>query len=63
MTPHLPQDWEYMNLKNIRAHESNFSIYINRLKNDYLEVTITKREGQVLVKKRIKNGDTISVKL
>lgn len=63
MTPRLPQDWDYMNLENIRAHENSYSIFVNRLNNDYLEVTITKNNGQPVIKKRIKEGEKISVRL
>jgi len=63
MTPRLPQDWNYMNLENIRAHENNYSIFVNRLNDVLLEVTITKNNGQPVIKKRIKDGEKISVRL
>lgn len=63
MTPRLPQGWNYMNLENIRAHENNYSIFVNRLNDVLLEVTITKNNGQPVIKKRIKDGEKISVRL
>lgn len=63
MTPHLPQDWDFMNLENIRAHETNYSIFVNRLNDNLLEVTVTKDNQQPVIKKRIKEGEKISVRL
>lgn len=63
MTPRLPQDWDFMNLENIRAHETNYSIFVNRLNDNILEVTVTKDNQQPVIKKRIKEGEKISVRL
>jgi len=63
MTPRLPRDWDFMNLKNIKAHENNYSIFVKRLNEDLLEVTVTKDNLQPVMKKRIKEGRKISVQL
>jgi len=63
MTPRLPQDWDFMNLENIRAHETNYSIFVNRLNDNLLEVTVTKDNQQPVIKKRINEGEKISVRL
>ena len=61
MTPNIPDDWEYFNLKRIRAFDSNFDVKIFR-KDNKLNVQIIK-SGEIILEKKIKNGETISIKL
>jgi hypothetical protein len=61
LTPHLPKEWNYMNLKNVNGFGSHFDIGIKR-NNEKIEITITK-EGKALLNKKIKNGDSIEIEL
>jgi hypothetical protein len=63
MTPRLPQDWDYMNLENIKAHESKFSIFVKRVDDNFLDVNVTKNNEQPVFKKRIKEGEKITIHL
>ncbi len=63
MTPRLPKDWDYMNLENIKAHENNFSLFVNRLDDNLLEVRVTTSNQKTIFKKRIKEGEKITVRL
>lgn len=60
MTPHLPAKWNYMNLKSVQAFSNIFNIDITRV-GEQLEVVVKTEKG-IVVKKLIKNGDTLSVK-
>jgi hypothetical protein len=63
MTPRLPKDWDYMNLENIKAHESNFSIFVKRVDDNFLDVNVTKNNEQPVFKKRIKEVEKITIHL
>ncbi|MDH6310968.1 hypothetical protein M2451_003738 [Dysgonomonas sp. PFB1-18] len=60
ITPHMPAKWNYMNLKSIKAFEQSFDIDITR-KGEKLEVVVKNSSG-IIVKKQIKEGETIPVK-
>lgn len=62
-TPRLPQAWPEMALKNIRAFDSNFSIDVKRAAPGRLAVTVTTADGKVLLKKTVKDGELLRVKL
>lgn len=59
ITPHLPSEWSYMNLKSIKAFDEIFDVYITR-KDDKLEVAIKSKSGKTLNRK-IEQGKTINV--
>ena len=61
LTPRLPKDWPFMNLKNIHAFDACFDVEVKRLKNGKLEVLIT--QGAKSKKHIVKEGDTLSIKL
>ena len=61
LTPHLPKDWNHMNLRHIKAFNSNFDIEVSR-NGDRLDVTVAK-DGKKIVNKMIKEGSTVSVQL
>lgn len=61
MTPRLPQEWDYMNLNHIRAFASDFDIQAKRIGNK-LRVSVLVN-GKVILKKDIKEGQTINVRL
>ena len=61
MTPRLPQEWEYANLNHIRAFGSDFDIKVKRGENGKLFVTVV--SGKKTVKKTIREGQTMTIKL
>ena len=61
LTPRLPNDWAYMNLKDIHAFDACFNIQVKRLESGKLEVIISNNGKEK--KHIIKDGQTIKVKL
>ena len=61
LTPRLPKDWSFMNLKNIHAFDTCFDVEVKRLGNGKLEVLIT--HGAKSKKHTIKEGDTLKIQL
>ncbi|HET9571171.1 MAG TPA: hypothetical protein VFP20_07180 [Bacteroidales bacterium] len=61
MTPRLPKEWDYMNLNRVKAFGSDFNINVKR-NGDKLDVLVVSKGKQVM-KKSIREGTTISVKL
>lgn len=61
-TPRLPQEWEHMSLRNIKAFNSDFDIEVVRRPNDKLQVTV-KKSGKTILNKQVKSGTTIKCKV
>ena len=61
LTPRLPNDWAFMNLKDIHAFDTCFNIQVKRLENGKLEVIVSNNGKEK--KHLIKDGQTIKVKL
>lgn len=61
MTPHLPAEWDHISLKSIRAFGSDFDISVVR-DGEKLAVSVTTGE-KVVLKKTIKEGQTLTVSL
>lgn len=61
LTPHIPKEWKYMNLRHIRAFECDFDLAIS-WQNGLLEVNVC-QAGRTILKKRIKEGETVTVNL
>lgn len=61
LTPRLPHDWQFANLDHIRAFDSDFDIKVKR-DGDKLDVRVVKN-GQIIAKKRITEGQTLSIKI
>ena len=61
LTPRLPKDWGFMNLKDIHAFDACFHIQVKRLENGKLEVIISSNGKDK--KHVIKDGQSIKVKL
>ena len=59
LTPQLPADWSYMNLKNCRAFGEDFNIDVKRDK-EKLDVKVT-AAGKTILQRRIKAGGTVRV--
>lgn len=62
LTPRLPEEWNEMSLRRIRAFGSDFDIQVLRVNDKTLRVMITKN-GKTLLNKKIKNGATLNCKL
>ena len=61
LTPRLPKDWPFMNLKNIHAFDACFDVEVKRLDNGKLEVLVT--NGAKTKKQIVKEGQSINIKL
>ena len=61
VTPHIPDNWNYFNLKHIRAFRSDFDILVTR-KRSKLHIEI-KQKGVTILKKNIDEGTTVHVVL
>ena len=61
LTPRLPKDWGFMNLKDIHAFDACFHIQVKRLENGKLEVVISSNGKDK--KHIIKDGQSMKVKL
>ncbi len=61
MTPNIPDEWDYFNLKNIRAFDSKFDVLISRY-SDRLEIQIV-QSGKIIFNRKIKNGESVNIKL
>ena len=61
LTPRLPTDWSFMNLKNIHAFDACFDVEVKRLDNGKLEVLIT--HGAKSKRHTIKEGSTLKIRL
>lgn len=62
LTPHLPDGWNNMALRKIRAFESDFDIEISRAASKKISITV-KNGKRTVASKVIKSGQSISVKL
>lgn len=61
LTPRLPQEWNEMALRNIRAFGDAFDIEIKRVANDKLQVKVI--NGGKIQRYSIKAGKSLSIKL
>lgn len=61
LTPRLPENWNYMNLRNVCAFGSRFDIGVTR-KDNRLRVTV-KAGGKTVYDKKIKAGEEIRIRL
>lgn len=62
LAPRLPKDWNYMNLRNIRAFGKTFDIEVKRLDNGKLDVVVS-AAGKTVRKQTVKKDEKISIKL
>lgn len=61
LTPRLPDNWDHMKLKNIRAFDSDFTIEVVRNKQGSLKVIIT--SGDKVQTRVLKEGETTRITL
>ncbi|TRX71085.1 hypothetical protein [Carboxylicivirga sp. M1479] len=62
ITPQLPEDWDYMNMKSVHGFGEDFDLEIIK-KNKKVQVIIRNASGKTLFKKSVLNGGELSVKL
>lgn len=62
LAPRLPKEWDKMSLRNIKAFDCDFDIEVYRHNSTSLDIQIVEK-GKTVLKKRIKDGDSLSVKL
>jgi len=61
LQPHLPAGWNTFSIKNIAAFSTTFDVLLKRQGNA-LEI-IVNQSGKMLLKKKIKNGETVLIEL
>lgn len=62
LTPHLPQGWDSMNLRKIRAFGSSFDVEVKRATGDKVEVSVLVNKKRIY-KTTTKSGQTLDVRL
>ncbi len=62
ITPRLPKSWPSMSLKKIHAFKSCFDIEVKREK-DKIKVIIRTSENKEILSKKVRDGDSLNVKL
>lgn len=60
--PQLPQEWDCMSLRKIKAFGTEFDIEVKRIKDDIIRTTV-KEAGKIILDKRIKNSTLLKCKL
>lgn len=63
MAPRLPQEWNKMALRNIRAFGSDFDIEIVRVKEQQTIRIQVKKAGKIILDKKVKNGTILNCKI
>lgn len=62
LQPQLPQEWNEMALRKIKAFGTELDIEIERIKEQTIRVTV-KEDGKTLLRKTIKNGTSLKCKI
>lgn len=62
MIPRLPQEWNHMSLRKIRAFGSEFDIEVKRMKEQMIQVFV-KKGGKVILNKKVKSGSVIKCEI
>lgn len=62
MAPQLPQEWDEMSLREIKAFGSNFDIEVKRIQDQTIRVTV-KLGGKMILDKKVKNGTGLNCKI
>lgn len=61
-TPHLPQEWDHMYLRRIKAFGTTFDMEVEREGKQQLRIRIV-RNGRTVLNKKVKEGTTVSCRL
>ena len=62
MTPRLPEKWNQMALKKIKAFGQVFDIQVIRVTNKKIKISVTTDKGKEIFSKTIKSGETLNIK-
>ncbi len=62
ITPRLPQEWDRMTLRHIKAFASDFDIELERVTPQTIRVVV-KKAGTTILNKKIKTGTTLNCKI
>lgn len=62
LKPELPADWDFAELKHIRAFGSDFDINVTRISHDRLKITVTDHNGKTR-RFTVKSGNKINISL
>lgn len=62
LTPRLPNDWNEMSLKNIRAFNSCFDLKVERISSEEIMVTIS-AQGKICLSKKVQDNATLRIEL
>lgn len=62
LQPQLPQEWNEMSLRKVKAFGAEFDIEIERVKGQTIRVVV-KEAGKTLLNKKIKNGTSLKCKI
>lgn len=63
LLPRLPKEWPEMALKHVRAFDSDFDVHVARAEGGKLAITVRTADGRTALRKTVKEGDTVTVKL
>ena len=61
LTPRLPEKWQHMALKNIRAFDEDFNIEVERV-GKKLKIHVFNKEGKTIYSNKIQSGNTVEIK-
>lgn len=58
LTPRLPEEWDRMAFRNMKAFGADFDIIVERVKGEIIRIKIEKA-GKIVLNKKIKSGTTV----
>lgn len=62
LCPQLPQEWNQMSLRKIKAFGADFDIEVERIKGQTIRVVV-KKVGKAVLNKKVANGSSLNCKL
>lgn len=62
MIPRLPQAWDHMSLRHIKAFGADFDIEVKRVKGNTIGVVV-KKANKVILNKKVNNGAVLNCKI
>lgn len=62
LCPQLPQEWNQMSLRKIKAFGADFDIEVERIKGQTIRVVV-KKAGKAVLNKKVANGSSLNCKL
>lgn len=62
LTPRLPEEWDDMSLRHVRAFGGDFDVEVSRVKAGTLRVVV-KNAGKTVLDKKVRSGATLKCRL